>query len=136
MTTRSLKIPCELDQIYKITDLVGEAARSAGFDHKTLYACQLAICEACENIILHGFGNSGCESEIEIQTKATSGHLTIKLIDEAPPFNPSEPKDFKEIDIENPPDGGLGLSIIHRTMDEVKYERRDEKNILTLFKRG
>ncbi len=126
--------PGRFDHIEAICDLVDRAAQIAGFDDSTSYACQLAVGEACENIICHGYKGED-RGDIEVTARAEPGELTIELQDSAPPFDPtSVPASEVEIGTEDQV-GGLGLPIIYRVMDEVEYSRRGRKNRLTLRKR-
>jgi len=132
--TRRLTIPGRFDQIEAACDFVEAGAMDAGFDEPTSYACQLAVAEACENIVKHGYG-TGRPGEICVEVVSSRGQLTIRLEDTGPPFNaarrPRPPAD----DQADPPVGGLGLVIIHRVMDRVTYLRRTGVNRLTMRKR-
>jgi len=127
--------PARFDEIEEICDLVDRAAQIAGFDDSTSYACQLAIGEACENIICHGYKGEDL-GEIAVSVCAEAGNLTIEIQDSAPPFDPttvSTSQNEGEIeDIE----GGLGLPIIRKVMDEVQDSQRGSTNRLTLRKRS
>jgi len=134
MTSHTVTIPAELGQIRVLGKTVEEFAQLAGFDSRTGYACQLAVGEACENIIIHGYGPER-SGNIAMTVTATAGELKVELCDTAPPFNPARKPLPRELDMENPPVGGLGLIIIHRVMDEVHHERIGSKNCLMLRKR-
>jgi len=135
MARRTLTIQAYLDQIQIIRDLVGLAAADADFQEDESYAVQLAVSEACENIILHGYGNEN-EASIEVEVQPAPGELRITLWDDAPPFNPAKDPKQPDWSIDDPPIGGLGLIIIHRVMDEVKYTRDGERNRLSMRKRS
>lgn len=126
--------PGSFEQIEAICELVDRAARQAGFDDSTSYACQLAVGEACENIICHGYqGKEG--GEIEVNVHAEPGELTIELQDSSPPFDPTSATDADcQTGIEDQI-GGLGIPIMHRVMDDIEYSRQGRKNRLTLRKR-
>jgi anti-sigma regulatory factor (Ser/Thr protein kinase) len=134
MAVWRLSVPAYHREIEDICNLVGQAAADAGFGARTIYACQLAIGEACENIITHGYKQEGL-GEIELAAYSSSGRLTIRLCDSAPPFNPSLQPEAPNWKDGNPPIGGLGLLIIHRVMDDVKYQRRGNRNCLRLIKK-
>ena len=133
MAILKITVPAYHAKIEKISDLAGEAAIKAGFDDRTVYACQLAICEACENIINHGYKEEGI-GDIELSADISPGKIILILRDSAPPFNPAVEPDPTHLKIEDPPVGGLGLLIIHRVMDKVSYMRTGGKNILELHK--
>jgi len=135
MADQSLTIAARLDQIERVCSLVACAARNAGFDGKTTYACELAVAEACENIIKHGY--AGLEGEkISVVACAKPGELTVELEDSAPPFNPASRPQPPDWSAEDPPVGGLGLLIIHRVMDEIEYHRQAGSNRLRMLKRS
>ncbi len=133
MQEKRLSIPSKLDQVESVCRFIDESARSAGFDEKESYACQLAVTEACENIILHGYQGANGE-KITVKIKTRPGDLMIKIIDQAPPFNPAEPLPEKTASPDDPPIGGLGLVILNKVMDEVEYKRTQSGNTLRLRK--
>lgn len=133
MPIHRLTIPGRLDQIEAACDCVEAGALDAGFDESTSYACQLAVAEACENIIKHGYGTVQ-PGEIRMAVTSSPGDLTVRLEDSGPPFNPARPPTEQPWDENDPPVGGLGLLIIHRVMDRVSYLRRAGVNRLTMRK--
>jgi len=135
MTGHSLTIQAYLDQIQQIRDLVKLAALEAGFQEDENYAVQLAVSEACENIILHGYGQEN-DATIKVEARPSPGELQIELWDQAPPFNPAMRPKAVEWSPDDPPIGGLGLIIIHRVMDEVRYARERGHNRLSMHKRS
>ena len=128
-----LTIPAYHKDIENLCDLTGKAAKTAGFNERTAYMCQLAIGEACENIINHGYKQEGI-GEIELSAYSSPGKLKLILRDSAPPFNPAIEPGPPTWEDEDPPVGGLGLLIIHRVMNEVGYKRIKNHNILELEK--
>jgi len=131
MVKKNMKIDGHLDQIESIGRFVQEAAQDAGFDEMESYACELAVCEACENIILHGYGDKST-GEIEVQVQCEPDSLTIELLDDAPPFDPANSPTNSDRSVEDPPIGGLGLVIMHKVMDELEYNRREGRNRLRM----
>ena len=133
MPIQRLTIPGRLDQIEAACDCVEAGALEAGFDESTSYACQLAVAEACENIIKHGYGTAQ-PGEIRVAVTSAPGDLTVRLEDSGSPFNPARRPTEQPWDENDPPVGGLGLLIIHRVMDRVSYLRRAGVNRLTMRK--
>jgi serine/threonine-protein kinase RsbW len=134
VSIRTLTIPARLDAIETACDCVEAGAQDAGFDESASYACQLAVAEACENIIKHGYACEGT-GEIRLEVTSAPGDLTVSLEDTAPRFNPAHRPGAHTWDHHDPPVGGLGLHIIHRVMDRVSYVRRSGTNRLTMRKR-
>lgn len=133
MGETTLTVAARLDSITSICEAVASAAQEAGFDDRTAYACELAVCEACENIVVHGYGQDP-EGTIDAAITSQPGQLTVELRDRAEPFDPAavqtEPPDPQV----EPTIGGFGLYIVHKVMDEIDYERREGENRLRLRK--
>lgn len=134
VTKKELSISARLDQVDRVRDLIHECALKAGLSRQEAYQAQLAVSEACENVINHGYRQESSEP-IRVVCTADEGELTIEIFDSAPPFNPASKPEEKPWDEGNPPIGGLGLVIIHRVMDEVEYRREGSENHLTMRKR-
>lgn len=132
----SRTFPAQFEYLDPIRGFVGEIARQAGMDSKEIYNVQLAVDEACSNIIEYAYEGIP-DGQIEINVLAARDTLTITLTDQGKPFESSaisEPN--VEAALEDRPIGGLGLFFMRKLMDEVRFERSPEKgNLLTMVKR-
>ncbi|HSR47200.1 MAG TPA: ATP-binding protein [Anaerolineales bacterium] len=125
--------PAESEQLRQVCESVREAASLCGFDERTSYACQLATCEAVENVIQHGYrGAAG--GQVTVETRARPGDLVVEIVDDAPPFDPTSYPLVSDASPDDMQVGGRGILMIHRVMDDVHYERRGNKNHLRLTK--
>lgn len=131
-----LSFPGRFDSLAAIGEFVVRAAEAAGLDERAVYAVELAVDEACSNIIEHAYGGEG-RGDIEIAWRISSDGLTVTLRDRGRPFDPAavptlEPRgSLKERD-----DRGLGLHLMRQLMDEVRFEfTPDSGNVLTMLKR-
>ncbi|MCJ7570165.1 MAG: ATP-binding protein [Anaerolineales bacterium] len=131
MVEKRMKIDGHLDQIERIGRFIQEAAQDAGFDEMESYACELAVCEACENIIVHGYGDDST-GEIEVAVQTEPDKIAIELWDDARPFDPANISPKLDRSLDDPPVGGLGLVIMHKVMDEMEYHRREGRNLLRM----
>lgn len=134
MTDHSLTIEGRFDQVSELSDLVESIAIDAGFTSRDRYSLQLAVCEALENIITHGYHGESTNL-IEAHVYANPGEVRIEIWDDAPQFNPTDSPTDIDWTADDPPIGGLGLMIIDKVMDEVRYERKGERNWLKMVKR-
>lgn len=134
MGETSLTVAARLDAINSICEAVADEAKNAGFDDRTAYACELAVYEACENIVVHGYGEEDGEGEISAAIRSRPGELTVELRDQAGPFDPASAPANRPDPKEDLPIGGLGLYIVHEVMDEIRYERSRGENRLLLRK--
>jgi anti-sigma regulatory factor (Ser/Thr protein kinase) len=94
----------------------------------------LVIEEAVSNIIFYAFHDSA-KHEIAISISVDNSCLTITITDDGIPFNPlAQQQPDINLPAEERPIGGLGIFLISQIMDEMKYERNKNNNILTLTK--
>jgi serine/threonine-protein kinase RsbW len=119
-----------------IGDFVGQAAQEAGLDDTAIYAVQLAVDEACTNIIEHAYGGEGLGS-IQITTIITDDGLKVVLKDTGKPFNPDLiPMPVTNLPLEEIQPRGIGLYLMRKMMDDVKFEFSNHSgNTLTMVKR-
>jgi serine/threonine-protein kinase RsbW len=133
---RTLKFSGRLENLAKIRDFVVDAAKSAGFSDLEIYAVELAVDEACANIIEHAYGGEGV-GDIQCTCQVNKDKLTITLRDSGKPFNPeSVPEPNLNVPLEELQPGGAGLFLMRKMMDEVEFKFDPVKgNVLKLVKR-
>ncbi len=125
----------KLDNLREMLGFIKREATLNGFDDKSLNRIELASEEVLINIIQYGYSKQDGIIEIDCQTSGKSG-IKIVIKDQGVPFNPLENKsDYNvEADVDDRPIGGCGIFFITNLMDEVKYDRIAESNVLTLVK--
>ncbi len=129
-----LAIPANLNEIPRISAAIEDNLQAAGFSEETILDLQLAVEEAVANTIVHGY--RGAAGELIIAIQITNEAVQVQIEDNAPPFNPlSVPDPDRGTDLEKRPIGGVGIFLIRQVMDEVGYEYKCGKNLLTLVKR-
>lgn len=136
---RHLSFKAIIDNIPPACDFVAEGAESAGLDERAVYHCQLAVDEACTNIIQHGlpFDDENSTPSIDITTGVDSTNTFVIIItDPTSQFNPlhhEEPNPKARLE-EREKEGGWGIYFIKKLMDAVDYRHDNGKNRLTLHK--
>lgn len=131
----AVTFPARFEYLDEIRAYVGKRARAAGFSDKEVYSVQLATDEAASNIIEHAYQGVPA-GRIELTCEFEGDRLTITLLDRGKSFDPSkvaEP-DVKA-DLSERKIGGLGIYLMHKLMDEVRYKTTAAGNLLTLVKR-
>lgn len=134
-TPKTATFPAQFDSLAAIGEFVTRAADAAGLDARAVYAVQLAVDEACSNIIEHAYGGEG-RGDIECTYIINSHGLTVILRDYGCPFDPtSVPEPDLCASLEDRQAGGLGLYCIRQLMDQVCFEfTSDSGNVLTMVK--
>lgn len=133
---RTATFPGEYKSLEKISEFVVEAAHQAGLDSHETYQVDLAVDEACCNIIDHAYGGEGL-GEMQISVEIKPDKLTVILVDRGQPFDPSKvPEPKLDIPLEQVKRRGAGFYLIRKIIDELHYERTPQgKNIMVLVKR-
>lgn len=99
-------------------------------------AMQISVCveEIFVNIARYAYEQS--EEDVTLGMKYEDDELTMRFVDHGIPFDPLAKKDPDvTLSAEERNIGGLGIFIVKKTMDDVKYEYKNGKNILTLKKK-
>ena len=128
--------PSRFESLAGIRDFVNLAAKDAGFNEKEIYAVELAVDEACANIIEHAYDGEG-KGQIECTCNDINGGLEIIIKDDGKPFDPdSVPSPDFSVDLEELQPRGAGLFIIRNLMDDVRFTfSKNKGNILRMVKR-
>jgi anti-sigma regulatory factor (Ser/Thr protein kinase) len=118
-TRLELKVDARLENLPKINDFIAAAMKQLGVE-KNLHNVQLAVEEACINIIKHSYSGKGGMITISCEVKAN--HLVITMRDRGKAFDPtSVPPPDLESEIHERRVGGLGMHLMKELMDEVRY---------------
>jgi serine/threonine-protein kinase RsbW len=91
--------------------------------------------EILSNVVRHGFCD-GRQHEISIDLAIEPDLVVLTLEDDGPPFDPlTYPPPDVDADLDTRALGGLGIHLVRRLMDDVRYERVAERNRVVLRKR-
>lgn len=131
----SIVFPARFEYLDEIRTCVGQQARAAGFSERGIYAVQLAVDEAASNIIEHAYeGQEG--GTIELICEADGDRLIVTLLDRGKPFDPTQvPAPDIHAKLSERKIGGLGIYLMRKLVDEVRYQVTPSGNRLTLIKR-
>ena len=132
-----MRFTANFEYLDEIRDFVGDIAQSGGFNEKDVYNIQLATDEAASNIIEHSYEGVS-DGVLEISCGVKKNTITIILTDHGKSFDPSDiPAPNLKADLSERQIGGLGLYLMRKLMNEVRYEadKKNNRNTLTLIKR-
>lgn len=131
----SMKISNEMSELIKILDYIETLAMSAEFSQEEVNDILIATEEICVNVIMYGFPKKS-KNQFKIEAWVEGPKLTIVVKDKGVPFDPTRFFEYPgEFNTRRKEDGGYGLLLIRRLMDEISYQYHEEKgNITTLVK--
>ena len=134
-STHRLTRAAYLESLGDFREFIKErCANLPGMDNQTLYDVQLAVDEACTNIITHGYKGMDPGSII-LSFRIQPDRILVQITDFGHVF---EPVEGSQPDVQAALDdrelGGLGLFLIYQTMDNIDYQASEEGNTLTFTK--
>ena len=134
-----LIVPGRFDRLTEIAAFVTQAARAAGLNDDEVFHVEMAVDEACSNIIEHAYAVQSGDINLAC-TCSTTGELEIVIRDSGQPFDPVEvplPNTDAPADLDQLSEGGLGLYFMRKLMDDVRFEFvQGQGNTLTMIKRA
>ena len=134
--TFTLQVPSSTENLAMIRDFVNGIGTRAGLSASEVAKLELAVDEACANVIEHAYGP---EVTKEVSVKATLDDDTVQIdvVDTGTGFDPGQisQKNLDQLVAERK-SGGLGMRLMKTLMDEVHYEViPGQKNELRMIKR-
>ncbi len=109
-------------------------AARAGINAAFLYDIQLAVDEACTNIITHGYADMDPGSII-LDLEVAPDKVTVSLTDFGHSFEPdSTPVPDISASAEEREAAGFGLFFIRQSMDRMDYRVTEDGNTMVLTK--
>ena len=117
-----------------VTDFINDQLAQAGCPLRTQMQIDIVIDEIFSNIAKFAYGANRGKASVRIETM--DNEVVITFSDSGKHYNPLEqaapditsPLEKREI-------GGLGLMIVKKMMDDVRYMYRNGQNILQMRKR-
>jgi anti-sigma regulatory factor (Ser/Thr protein kinase) len=129
-----LTVPGHVADLPDVLAFVEAACEGAGVRPDLWFDLQLAVEEACTNVIEHAYDGMGGDLVISFAARGRDVVLTVR--DHGRPFAPEE---VVAPDISLPLTkrriGGLGLHLMYSLMDEVHFDFAADGNTLEMVKR-
>ncbi len=118
-----LKIPADSENLDIIRKFIAGIAATMGFSEEEIYQMELAVDEACANVIKHAYVDEKTnEKNINVTVKKKTDQIEIKIADKGVGFDPSriQSPDMEKY-LKEMKQGGLGIHLIKSLMDDVKF---------------
>ncbi len=132
----TLHVPSSTENLAMIREIVSNIGTQAGLESSDIAKLELAVDEACANVIEHAYGHDATK-EVVIRATFDDETLRIEVEDTGRGFDPGtvKPEEVEKL-IHERKTGGLGMRLMKTLMDEVHYEiGPGQKNKLRMVKR-
>ena len=133
--TLELSLINDLREIGTAAEKIDAFCEARGLSPQIAYATNLSIDEILTNTISYGYDDDA-EHLIDLSFRVEDETLVVVIVDDGRPFDSSLTRE-PDVDatLEERALGGLGLFLVQQMMDDVAYERSDNRNVITLTKR-
>ncbi len=132
----ALHVPSSTENLALIREFISGVGGRSGLPADELGKLELAVDEACTNVIEHAYGHDTTK-EVIVRATFDEEQIQIEVIDTGRGFEPEDVKQEEVLRlIEQRARGGLGMRLMKALMDEVHYELEPGKmNELRMVKK-
>jgi serine/threonine-protein kinase RsbW len=131
----TLELHATPEEVMRAVDALQELGQARQVPEKQLFGLALALEECASNIVNHALQRDARQT-FRVTLEHTGSAMVIELRDRGPEFDPTRaPVPEKEADGDDWPPGGWGIQLVRRYMDEIRYAREADENVLCLTKR-
>lgn len=113
-----LLLPRDARTIPVARHICGEALRELGVDDECRSDIEMALTEACANVLHHAQAGD----QYEVQVTLAEEECVIRVVDHGRGFDADAPRSPADGGAE----GGRGIALMHALVDSVKFESRPE----------
>ena len=133
---RELMLDATVENIMFVTEFVDEQLEQYGCSVKAQMQINIAIDELFGNIAHYAYQPEIGPVTVRVEVTKEPLAVIITFIDKGVPYDPLQTADPNiALSAEEREVGGLGIYMVKKSMDEVTYEYREGKNILTIKKK-
>lgn len=132
---KSIILTNDISEINKLSEFVEEIGNELSLAPDVVFNLNLVLEEAVVNIINYAYPKEEHQS-IYLSATQHEDSIILVLTDTGVEFDPTmAPEADITLSAEERPIGGLGIFLIRQIMNEVRYDRIDGKNVLTMEKK-
>ncbi|MCX6152485.1 MAG: ATP-binding protein [Ignavibacteriales bacterium] len=124
-----------INEITRLGEIIDDFGKSYNLPATLINTINLSLDEIITNTISYGYSDDSVH-QILLKLEISDGYIIATVQDDANLFNILESTEVKpDIPLDEKPIGGLGLHLVRTLIDEIKYERKENKNITILKKK-
>ena len=131
-----LNLSATLENLDQVTAFVEEKLESCGCPMKIQMQVAIAVEEIYVNIAHYAYNPEIGPATIRVEVPEDPLEVIITFMDQGKPYDPLAKEDPDvSLSAEERDVGGLGIFMVKQTMDDIRYEYADGRNILKIRKR-
>lgn len=129
-----LELNATPDEVMRAVETLEEFAKARNIPEKTIFGLALALEECGSNIVNHALKRD-VQQKFHVAFTCERNQMLIELRDQGPEFDPTVARVNNSPASEDDLPGGWGIGLVRRHMDEIRYSRQGNENVLLLIKR-
>lgn len=128
----NLEVPGEIERLPDLVDALHASWAEQELPADLLFAFDLALEEVFTNLAIHARGPV-MPLRVAVRLEPGDDGVLLEIRDDGDPFDPlSAPAPDLESPLEDRRVGGLGVHLVRQFFPEIRYERIDGRNVLSL----
>lgn len=132
---KDITVDATLDNLEVVQNFVNEELELQGCSMKVMMQIEIAVEEIFVNIVHYAYNPQVGKATVRCEVTDNPMQVIIQFLDSGVPFDPMAKEDADiTLSAEERSIGGLGIYMVKQSMDEVNYEYKDGKNVLTIRK--
>ena len=133
--TDELTVEATVENLPQVMGFLEQHLEEADCPLKAQMQITVAAEEIFVNIAHYAYAPGTGEATVRVEIAGDPAAVSITFLDRGIPFDPlAKPDPDVTLSAEERGIGGLGIYMVKRSMDEVRYAYRDGQNVLTLVK--
>ena len=132
---KELTLEAKVENLDEVLEFVDKELEAHDCSMKIQTQLDVAVEELFVNIAHYAYKPETGSATVRLEILENPLSIVITFIDNGKPYDPLAREDPDvTLSAEERQIGGLGIYLVKKTMDDVKYEYKDGKNILTIKK--
>jgi anti-sigma regulatory factor (Ser/Thr protein kinase) len=132
---KELDIEAVVDNLPDVLAFVDEQLENTDCSMKIQMQIDMAVEEIFVNIAQYAYDPETGPATLRVEVKPDGSAVIITFIDHGVPYDPLAKTDPDiTLSAEEREVGGLGIFLVKKSMDDIKYEYIGGRNILTIIK--
>ncbi len=132
---KELTLEAAVENIHKVTEFVNAELDQLNCPKKARFQIDVAIDELFGNIAKYAYNPRTGQATVRVEVVREPLSVEITFIDDGKAYNPLEKTDPDvSLSAEEREIGGLGIYMVKKSMDAIRYQYENGKNILRIKK--
>ena len=133
---KELEITAINENLVKVLAFVDKELEKVGCPMKAQLKIDIAVEEIFVNIANYAYRPECGPATIRVEVLKEPFQVILSFVDHGIPYDPLQAAEPDvSLGADERPIGGLGIFLVRKTMDEVRYAYRDGQNVLSIRKK-